>query len=160
MRPAGFAYLFLLFVIAITAISVLAVGSLQYHARIRAEEKELLRVGNEFRRALQSYRSHSTEGTLPTSLDQLLEDRRQNILRRHLRKIHVDPVTRTHEWGVVREGGRIVGIHSLSDRQPMKIGGFSDENRSFEGAERYSEWIFSVGLDAAVVPGIPPGTVR
>lgn len=155
MRPAGFAYLFLLFVIAITAVSVLAVGSLQYHARIRSEERELLRVGSEFRRALQSYRSHTAERALPTSLEQLLEDRRQNILRRHLRQIHVDPITRTTEWGLVRENGRIIGVHSLSDRQPMKIGGFFEENRSFEGAERYSDWVFGVQQSAPVAPEAP-----
>lgn len=141
-RSAGFAYLFLLFTIALLAISLLAAGTLQRYARIRSDEAELLRVGSEFRRALQSYRHHTAQRTFPASLDELLDDKRSRPTKRHLRKIYFDPITRTRDWGFVKEEGRIVGIHSLSDRQPMKVAGFVPENHMFEGSGHYSDWVF------------------
>lgn len=149
-RQSGFAYLFLLFVLALLVISSLAIGSLQHYARIRSDEAELLRIGAEFRRALSSYRDAATPHVFPKSMDELLLDQRSGTNKRHLRKVYVDPITSRGEWGLVMEHGRIVGIHSLSERVPMKISGFGRENSEFEGVERYSEWVFRAELSMGI----------
>ena len=141
-RQSGFAYLFLLFALAVLAISALALGSLQYYERVRSNEAELLRIGSEFRRALASYRDANAARAYPMSIDELLLDRRNGAVRRHLRKLYFDPFTNTQEWGLVIEDGRIVGVHSLSQRMPLKIAGFDPENADFEGAQSYADWVF------------------
>lgn len=154
-RESGFAYLLMLFLIALLAISMLAMGTLEHYAKIRSDEVELLRVGAEFRHALSSYRNAVEPRTYPASLDDLVLDRRSGVLRRHLRKIYMDPVTRSRDWGLVIEAGGIVGVYSKSQRKPMKVAGFDPEDAGLEGAEHYSDWIFSpvrVMPDATVAP--------
>lgn len=155
-RQAGFTYLFMLFTLAILAVATLAVSSLQYLARTRAEEAELLRIGAEFRQALAHYRDAHPSQAYPLSLDELLLDERSGVLRRHLRRIYIDPLTRTAEWGLVVEQGRIVGVHSLSERAPLKIAGFDPDDREFTGATRYADWVFRAApAPEPVQPGMP-----
>lgn len=142
-RQHGFAYLFMLFLIALVAISALAVTTVGHYNGIRSDERELLRIGAEFRRALDSYRSAAEPRVYPRSLDDLVSDQRSGDEVRHLRKIYVDPITRTREWGVVLAGGQIVGIHSSSKRIPLKTAGFHALNSHFENAGSYADWIFS-----------------
>jgi hypothetical protein len=47
------------------------------------------------------------------------------------------------EWGLLRVGGRIVGVHSLSEAQPIKQAGFDDDDQSFAHSERYRDWVFT-----------------
>jgi type II secretory pathway pseudopilin PulG len=142
-QQRGFTYLLLLFMVALLAISLLAVGTLAHYARVRSDEAELLRIGARFRHAIASYHNAVEPRTYPVSLDDLLLDRRNGVLRRHLRKIYIDPMTRGRDWGLVKEGAGIVGVHSLSDRHPMKVAGFDPQDAALEGAERYSDWVFS-----------------
>lgn len=78
----------------------------------------------------------------PASLDELLKDERFPGIRRHLRKVFVDPMTGKAEWGLVQVSGRIVGIHSLSAAVPIKQAGFEGDEQTFTGAQSYSEWVF------------------
>jgi hypothetical protein len=39
-------------------------------------------------------------------------------------------------------GGGVVGVHSLSEAQPLKSANFSGADREFEGKLHYSEWVF------------------
>ncbi len=71
----------------------------------------------------------------PRELQDLLEDRRSGKLVRHLRQLYPDPITGSPRWGVERSAdGRITGIHSLSDAQPLR--------RSL-GVETYRDLVFS-----------------
>lgn len=78
----------------------------------------------------------------PGSLEELLKDERFPGVRRHLRKVFVDPMTGKAEWGLVQVSGRIVGIHSLSTAVPIKQAGFEGEEQAFIGAQSYVEWVF------------------
>jgi type II secretory pathway pseudopilin PulG len=78
----------------------------------------------------------------PASLEALLKDERFPGIRRHLRKVFVDPMTGKAEWGLVQVSGRIVGIHSLSTAVPIKQAGFEGDEQAFTGAQSYAEWIF------------------
>ena len=46
------------------------------------------------------------------------------------------------EWWGAADGG-IVGVHSLSENQPIKIAGFGVAGNSFDGAVKYSDWVFA-----------------
>jgi type II secretory pathway pseudopilin PulG len=141
-HAGGYAYLFLLFTLALLSIAALAVGQLDRLATRRAEEAELRRIGAEYAHALASYHAAAEPHRYPASFAELLADRRGGVLRRHLRRIYVDPVTRTKDWGLVRQGDEIVGVHSLSERAPLKVAGFGPDETGFEQATRYADWIF------------------
>jgi type II secretory pathway pseudopilin PulG len=148
-RAGGYAYLFLLFTLALLSIAALSIAQLDRLATRRAEEAELRRIGGEFSRALAGYRDAAEPHRYPASLDELVTDRRGGVLRRHLRRIYVDPVTRTPEWGLVLEGGQIVGVHSLSERKPLKVAGFAAGEAGFENAQRYADWVFQPAMPTA-----------
>jgi hypothetical protein len=116
----------------------------------REQEKELLFVGRQFRHAIERYHAElSPAGShvYPERLEDLLLDARGLLAKRHLRKVFVDPMTGKTEWGLIRFGGRIVGVHSLSDKAPIKQEGFEPEDVAFENKARYREWRFVVSAE-------------
>ncbi len=144
-RSGGFGLLGLLILIAILGIvgaSGAQVGALLQR---RAAEQELLFVGMEFQRGLASYAAASPAGTprTPKALEDLLRDPRQPGVRRHLRRIYVDPVTGAARWGLVRgPDGGIVAVHSLSGAAPIKQAGFAPAMQHLAERGKYSEWVF------------------
>lgn len=147
-KQAGFSLLGLLFLVAGLGIGLAAVGTLWHTAVKRDKERELLFIGNEFRRAIESFwEVPLPEGTprrLPRELNELLSDRRFPHTVRHLRRIYRDPMTGEADWGLVTEpDGGISGVYSLSHEEPMKKAGFEAGNAAFEGKEAYSDWVFS-----------------
>lgn len=151
-RPCGFTYLGLLILVAILGITStvsLQVGSILQR---RAAEEELLRIGTEFRNALISYANATPVGQkhAPANLQELLKDPRYPNPRRHLRKLYADPLTGKSEWGIIEapNGLGIVGVYSLSEAQPIKIGGFDTPFQAFSGKTSYRDWIFTVDTQA------------
>lgn len=141
----GFAYLALLITIAI--LGALAAGSLSAGATLqrRLAEQELLVIGLQFQRAFQSYRNATPAGQppFPERLEDLVRDKRGPTIKRHLRKIYADPLTGRFEWGVFEApGGRIAGVFSRAEGQPIKVAEFPVELADFENKARYAEWIF------------------
>lgn len=142
---SGVAYLAVLFMLAVGAITVAGQGAVSALDGQREREEELLFAGAEFRDAITSY-YESTPGHVkqyPERLEDLLLDQRFEPARRHLRRIYLDPVQRTHVWGEVRapEGG-VMGVFSLSRSQAIKRANFAERERDFAGKARYDEWIF------------------
>lgn len=111
----------------------------------RERERELLFVGEQFRRAIQQHYENSP-GTkrYPPSLEALLMDRRSPAVRRYLRRMYRDPMTGSDQWGlsVAPEGG-IMGVYSLADGVPLRQAGFPGKQEHFEGARSYREWLFA-----------------
>jgi len=144
-RQAGFTYLALLFAVAIAGVALAATGALWSVEARREREVELLFVGNQFRQAIRSYYELSPGMVkhYPMSLDELVRDNRYLGVKHHLRRIYTDPITGQSEWGLLMapEGG-IMGVHSLSDRTPIKRSNFLLRDAMFEGKELYSEWHF------------------
>jgi type II secretory pathway pseudopilin PulG len=149
---AGFTYVGLL--IAIVFFGLGSVGGARVLASSERGEREaeLLFVGNQFRQAIASYYSASPGAPrYPEKLEDLLLDPRFPVIKRHLRKMHVDPITSKAEWGLVKapEGG-IMGVHSMSEREPMKRTNFDFADQGFSdaatsAAERtysYKDWQF------------------
>lgn len=147
-RGGGFTYLGVLILMAI--IGIVAVAALQAGAIVqrRMAEEDLLAIGAEFRSALVSYANATPNGQVryPRSLQDLLKDPRFPNPRRHLRKWYVDPITGKEEWGTVLspDGSGIIGMYSLSNARPIKIGNFDAAFQNFEGKTSYRDWQFAV----------------
>ena len=153
----GFTYLGMLFAIAFLGLMSAGTGVVWQQVAQRDREEQLLFVGRQFGRALAAYHAATPPGRppeWPRRLEDLLEDRRQSpLIQRHLRRLYVDPMTDTTEWGLVRAGKEIVAIHSLSSRQPIKKGKFLIDEEDFAGAQRYDQWIFKPTLPKSATPG-------
>lgn len=142
---SGFGYVWVLLAVAIFGIGLGAVGEIWSTQARRDCEAELLRVGREFRQALASYYRSTKPGkpAYPVRLEELVEDRRGPVLRRHLRKIYADPITGREDWGLLREtDGRIRGVYSRSERAPIKTADFGPGEDAFERATTYADWRF------------------
>lgn len=146
---AGFTLLGLLFVIAALGVGMAALGTTWHTAAQREKERELLFAGDQYRRAIQSFWQmplpQGTPRRLPRGIDELLEDPRFPNTVRHLRRIWRDPMTNDVEWGLQKdpEGG-ILGVYSLSDREPFKHGGFPATYVQFAEATTYRDWVFRI----------------
>lgn len=143
-REAGFTYLGVLFLVVLIGAALAGSGPLWSLASQRAKERELLWVGNQYARALRSYyRSSVGIAQYPERLEDLLEDPRLPSVRRHLRRLYPDPVSNSLDWGLLRSvDGRITGVYSRSERQPLKVSGFAPPWQEFAGARRYADWQF------------------
>lgn len=153
----GFTYLGLLAFVAIMGISLAGAGVIWRTVQQREKEQELLFIGGEFRRAIGAY-YEKTPGPVkkyPQSLEDLLTDDRQLVAKRYLRKIYVDPMTGKGQWGMVNApAGGVMGVHSLSEDEPLKSGNFGAANKDLEGKRKYSEWLF-VYVPSATLSSAP-----
>jgi type II secretory pathway pseudopilin PulG len=157
----GFTYLGLIIlvtVIGMVGAATLKIGALMQRAQA---EQDLLDIGAAFSDALQSYAAATPKGQppQPPSLQELLKDPRTPALRRHLRKIFVDPATGSTEWGIVYQAdkgaGGVVAVYSLSQARPLKIGNFDARFVGFDGKQHLSDWKFTAGAIAPVLPVAP-----
>lgn len=141
----GFTYIGLLFLVAAVGILLWKAGEYWSFAQQREKERELLFAGNQFRQAIASFynKSPGSVKKYPETLENLLEDKRYLTVQRHLRKIFVDPISNSREWGIVpAPSGGILGVYSLSEKHPIKMRRFSASNASFKDATKYSDWKF------------------
>ncbi|MEF9897423.1 MAG: type II secretion system protein [Pseudomonas sp.] len=141
---AGFTYLGVLLLIAVTSIALSATVTLWSTQSMRERERDLLWVGSQYAQALRSYyRDSPGLAQYPQTLDELLEDPRYPNLKRHLRRLYPDPITGSDDWGLLRSiDGRITGVFSRSEQAPMKQAGFAAQWSDFEGLQHYSDWQF------------------
>lgn len=132
-EQTGFTYIGLLIGVVIFGIASVGAARLLASTERAERETELLFVGHQFRDAIRSYvQAQLRPAQYPMTLDDLLLDKRFPAPRRHLRRVFVDPVTGKPEWGLVRapEGG-IMGVYSLSEREPLKRANFEPEDADF-----------------------------
>jgi len=145
-RQQGFTYLSLVILLAILGLvgaAALKVDALLARA---AAEQELLEVGAAFSAALDSYAAATPQGKppQPPTLQDLLKDTRFPGIKRHLRKIFVDPISGKAEWGITYLGDKVgvIGVYSLSQAQPLKLANFDARFQNFENKTHYAEWKF------------------
>ncbi|HXE49725.1 MAG TPA: type II secretion system protein [Ramlibacter sp.] len=159
-RDGGFTYLGVLFVVVLLGLGLAGASEVWSISSRRARERELLWVGNQYTRALKSYYMQSPGARqYPLRLDELLEDRRFPMPRRHLRQLYPDPVARSAEWRLILNAeGRIGGVASLSEETPLKQAGFPPKWEAFEGLTKYSDWRFVADINLLdVKKALPPG---
>lgn len=159
-KQNGIAYLAVLFLIAAMGVGLAVTGVVWTQAEQRAKERELLFIGDQFRRAIGFY-YELTPGTAkayPKNLDDLLEDRRYVTPQRYLRRMYRDPMTGKQEWGLVTQAnGGIVGVYSLSAATPIKTAGFNNQVGTFTNAANYTDWkfIYIPTAPAQIQPAAP-----
>ncbi len=157
MRQNGFTYLAVLFAVAIFG-AVLAATAVVWHQQVqRDKEQELLFIGDAYRAAIAAYyeKTPGTAKQFPKKLEDLLEDKRQTQLTRYLRKLYLDPMTASKEWGLVTGPAGIVGVYSQSKRAPIKTAKFDKVDKEFMGAASYSDWKFVYTAPTPATPPIP-----
>jgi type II secretory pathway pseudopilin PulG len=155
-RPArdesGFTYLAVLFAVAFMGVGLAMTGQVWRTTVMREREAELLWVGGQYRLAIERYYKRGA-AQYPRSLDDLLKDPRDPGTRRYLRRRYSDPITGSHEWGLVKgPDGGIMGVYSRSGEKPLKTAGFRMENKAFEDAAAYSDWKFLYTLEVSRLP--------
>ncbi len=102
-RTRGYSYLAVLFLVALTAAALAALGQAWSTAAQRERERELQFRGEAIADAITRYQKAGSTPLpeLPRSLDDLLEDRRGVVVRHHLRQRYVDPFTGEADWELV-----------------------------------------------------------
>ena len=158
---AGFTYLWVLLLTALMGVGLTVAAEIDSTAGRRDREKELMAIGRQFQTAIGRYYEIDAGGgrkEYPASLDDLLQDKRVPGIRRHLRKVFVDPMTGKSDWGLVIVAGRIAGVHSLSEAVPIKQDAFPPEFAGLRGKQKYSEWQFVYPYDLA--PAAPAVTLK
>lgn len=143
IRQHGFTLLAVLVAMMLLALATQHVMTVLAQQAQREREAQLIWVGEAFRQAIGQYYENSP-GTVkrwPRELTDLVEDKRFVTLRRHVRKIYLDPITRSREWGVVRASdGGIQGVYSLSDLPSIRT--LNPNGEMLASGSRYSDWRF------------------
>lgn len=142
-RGRGLVLLALLIFLALGALATMLAAEVWATTRQRERETELLFVGEQYRRAIESY-WRATPGrakALPLSVDVLLQDDRFPTPVHHLRRAYPDPIT-GGELELIRVGNGIAGVRSPSKAAPMKAAGFPPRYQQFEGQASYDQWQF------------------
>jgi type II secretory pathway pseudopilin PulG len=155
-REQGFTLAGALIIIGVLGAGMAAYGELASHAAQREKEQELLFVGNQFRQAIGAYyeRSPGAVKRFPRTLEELLQDKRHPMAQRHLRRMYADPITGKPQWGLINApDGGVMGVHSLSEAQPIKTGAFAPRDRTLADTGRYADWHFSYVPTGPVGPG-------
>lgn len=140
----GFTYIALIAIIAIIGISLGSAGKYWQNIMQRDKEEELLFRGDQYRKAIERYYfSLPGRPQYPASIDSLLKDERTPTGKRYLRQRYNDPIT-GGDFVEIREqlSKRLIGVHSSSDKGPLKKSNFSESDAEFEGKEKYSDWNF------------------
>lgn len=155
----GFSYIFTLLMVALLGLSLTLAIDIYSTTAQRDKEKELLSIGRQFRSAIgRYYESNQISAGIeakkeyPNNIQDLLQDTRSLSIKRYLRKVFIDPLTGKAEWGEVRVGGRLVGVHSLSNQMPIKQAFSEAEDIQFNGKAKYSEWVFTYPADLTSTP--------
>jgi type II secretory pathway pseudopilin PulG len=138
----GFTYVGLLVAVVMMGLVLTAVSRVWRTTEQRERETQLLFVGHAFRMAISSY--YASGHRFPNALEDLLQDERFPIPKRHLRRLYPDPITGQTDWTLVLtpDGNGIMGIASSSTRAPFKRAGFDPVDDAFKDADCYCSWQF------------------
>jgi type II secretory pathway pseudopilin PulG len=152
---AGLVLLGVLLLLALAGLAALVGAEVWATAVKREREEELLFIGDQYRRAIESYwRASPGPKSLPKSIADLLADDRFPMPVRHLRRAYRDPFNSDGEWGLIKFTNGIMGVYSTSEAVPLKRSGFPDRYVQFEGTDAYKHWRFVAELPRRTV--IPP----
>lgn len=141
----GFGLIALLIAVAILALASAVTATVSSLVRRREAEDQLLYVGDQYRKAIEAYVESTPTGQTPypQQLADLLKDPRYPGVRRYLRTLYVDPMTGRDDWVTVpAPTGGVMGVHSASDRSPIKLEQFAAPYQAFAHRATYVDWTF------------------
>jgi type II secretory pathway pseudopilin PulG len=130
---------------------VLSRAELQLATTLQRErEQQLLFAGDQIKNAIAAYyRAGGGAGGYPQSLEDLVSDKRTLQTQHFLRRLYLDPMTDSPDWGLLLSGdGRITGVYSKSKKQPLKQSGFPAGYEGFADQKSYRGWVFVVSNPA------------
>lgn len=159
-RASGLVLLALLIMLILVAVAALAAAEVWATTLKRERETQLLFVGEQYRRAIESYWKVSPgRRAYPPSMDVLLTDDRFPNPVHHLRRLYRDPMTETGEFEPIMQSNALVGVHSTSTDVPIKQANFPPQYQAFKDAEDYTKWQFIFvpkGTNLLLAPGAQP----
>lgn len=141
----AFTYPFALMLTVVTAISLMAVQAYWSTIMKKEREKELLFAGEQIRDAIGSYCSakQTTPVLYPQTMEELLLDSRFPVVKRHLRKMYKNPMSKDGKWYFVfGSNGKIKGVYANNREKPLKQENFPEKFKTFEKKNHYSDWKF------------------
>ncbi|MFM2065630.1 MAG: hypothetical protein RLZZ584_539 [Pseudomonadota bacterium] len=155
----GMLLLGVLVFLAVSSLGLAVVSQRWSDARQRDDEEELLRVGLQYRKAIESYylRSPGRVKQLPGQVEDLLKDPRFPFTVRHLREAYPDPLSHGKDWGLVRKGTALVGVYSQAEGKPFRQDKLSHWLGYEVRASSYEEWRFVYAPAAAASGASAPG---
>jgi len=141
---AGFSYMGILMLMVIAGISMAATSLVWHTQQQRLKEQQLLFAGTAIGKAIASYHLSNPNGLkeYPPSLEALLLDKRHPTIKRHLRRLYQDPMTKQQNWALIMQNNRVIGVYSKSKIKPIKMTGFISAYESFSNAKTYQDWKF------------------
>ena len=155
----GVTFVGLLVLIALFGLGAVGGARILASTERAQKENELIYIGNQYRNAIQRYyQAGPNAGTFPPTLEDLLLDKRSPVVVRHLRRIYTDPMTGKAKWGFVRApNGGIMGVYSLSEREPLKRTQFEPADASIELAVKAKLTALNMPLRAWQTANAPAG---
>lgn len=145
LRQSGIVLVALLLAMMFSAVLAMIAAESWATTVRRERETELLFIGRQYRLAIRSYYLGAPGGqarVFPAQLEDLLEDKRYPVPVHHLRRLYLDPLTGSADWGLVQVGDRISGVYSKSTDKPMKQTGFDPSESLFEARDSFKDWAF------------------
>jgi type II secretory pathway pseudopilin PulG len=136
-------------VAVLAAMFILALGTQKVMTFVstdaqRDREAHLLLVGQAYVRAIGTYYESSPGGIKrwPRSLEDLADDTRFVGIKRHIREVYPDPISR-QQWGIVASpDGGVAGVYSLSEKKPIRTAALDTGSMTLPAAGRYMDWQF------------------
>lgn len=142
----GFTLIAVMLALTLLAIASTGVMSVASQQAQRERETGLQRVGEAYVRAIASFHEASPGSVkiYPRELSDLIEDSRYLTLKRHLRTLYDDPVTRGPLQVIRHADGTIAGVHSASMDAPLRSGVIELAQVRLAPAAHYADWKFVV----------------
>jgi type II secretory pathway pseudopilin PulG len=150
----GFTFIAVLLAMLLLSLATQGVMTSVSQQAQRERESDLLRIGQTYAQAIGAY-YEASPGVVkrwPGRLEDLLEDTRQVSVKRYIREIYPDPVTRVADWVLLAsDDGGIAGVRSQSQVAPIRSGSVDLGDKVLAPASRYADWQF-VYQPAPVMP--------
>lgn len=140
----GFSYIGVMVTLVIAAIGMQGAAVMWQQQTQRHNEAMLLETGEAYRLAIGRYYEATPQPVkqYPVRLEELLEDKRFPVLKRHIRKLYPDPFFAKQGMTLIIKDGRIIGVRSQSLLAPIRSVGYQEFQAGFQKARHYSEWQF------------------
>lgn len=141
---SGFVYIAVLVALMLVALATQGVMTSVAQQAQREREDALLRVGQMYVQAIGSYyqASPGIQKQWPRTLEDLLEDKRLISIKRHIRELYPDPISR-QDWTLIQApDGGLQGVASSSMAQPLRSAVVELDGFVLTPATRYADWQF------------------
>lgn len=107
-NPKGFIFISVLILVVIMSILMAMIAKSWTYQVKRSNEEQLIYIGEHYARAIRNF--HLQHKRYPFKLKELIETQ-----PRYLRKLYIDPITKSEDWGVIRLSDMLSGKLKKND---------------------------------------------